>query len=244
MKQIRTIEAFLAGELEGNDLEKFKSQLSNDSAFAGDVQLHKEINDSIRDDNVVRIRAAVRKLFRNNHKKHRKIKTYRRIAIYASAAAVALLIALNLLVTQKHHTEEIFGTYYEPYNPDITLRSTTLKRNSVQFAYKLYQDKEYGAAFQILTNYLQENEDDLTARFYYGMCALELEKNDIAIDALREVIETSNNSPFAEHASWYLGLTYIKLEKTDSARKYFNHIVEKSGYHANKASDILKSIEE
>jgi TolA-binding protein len=244
MKQLRTIEAFLAGELTGKELEKFKAQLTTDSLFSEEVQLHYEVNESIHDNEIAQIRDKVRKVLSYTHQTHTKIKLYRRIAFYAAAAVISLLIVLNIFISKQNNTTELFTEYYKPYNPDITLRSTTLEKNSVQFAYKLYQDKEYGPAFHILDNYLHEHANDLTARFYYGMCALELNKNDIAIYAFRDVIETNNNSPFAEHAEWYLGLTYVKVEKKDSAKIYFNRIIDESGYHSEKASEILSSIDE
>ena len=244
MKKLRTIEAYLSGELKGQELRNFRAELASNPALADEVDFNRDINESIIDEEIVNIRNIIRNVILKKQVISRKINLTKRIVIYASAASIALLIVMNLPFQKQADNNQIFNNYYEPYNPDITLRSTTLKKNSVQFAYKLYQDKEYGAAFQILDNYLHENHEDQTARFYLGMCALEMDKNGTAIDAFREIIDSESDSPFEEHAKWYLGLTYMKLEKTDSARMYFNTIVEEEGYHADAASEILKDINE
>ncbi len=62
MNTTRLIEAYLDGSLEKDIAEEIKVRAENDVEFAELIRLHKEINESIRDNELNSLRQTLRKI--------------------------------------------------------------------------------------------------------------------------------------------------------------------------------------
>ena len=79
-------------------------------------------------------------------------------------------------------------------------------------------------------------------RFYYGLSLLASGNLKSAMSNFALVAQ--GNSDYVQQATWYLGLAHLKQGTSDEAIVHFKHIVDKGYYHASKAREILRRIDE
>lgn len=88
---------------------------------------------------------------------------------------------------------------------------------------------------------LSNNNKDVNALFYKGICAWNLNRSLIAQNCLMQVLASENNV-FHQEARWYLALTYIKAGETDTARELLNMIISEKGFYREQAKKALKEL--
>ena len=243
MKKTKMIESYLDGSKEKEEREKLEILLNKDKDLFAEVELHKDINEAISDDNVFDFRNIIITLFgKKDTRKLEKKAGFMKYLKYPVAAAIIVLIGFSLfqILTFKSPSE-VYQIYYKPYQTDISTRSIINSTDKIQLSYILYQEGNYEASFEILSNYLEKNIDDQAAQFYYSMNAIELDKNELAIKELL-LIEENTFSPFSLHARWYLAMVYLKLNQADKARIYLEILSLEDNMYSKKAKEILKKL--
>ena len=117
----------------------------------------------------------------------------------------------------------------------MQIRSVELNTNSaLNEAFAYYKIKDYNNAL----SYFNSLENQITARFYSGICYIELENYDKAIESFEFVIEDNDNL-FIEQADWYLGLIYLMDNQKSEAIMQFEKISASDSYYVKQANDIL-----
>jgi tetratricopeptide (TPR) repeat protein len=242
MKTISLIETYLSGEMDEEQRKIFKLDMENDKRLIADFKLLEETNESVLDDEVHEFRKSIKNIINKPEYQTKTIEIFRKFFKYPLAASIFVLIIISLwqLITIVS-PERIYNKFYSPYDADISTRSASTSADNINIAYLLYQKGEFESSFEILNNYLLNNKDNQTARFFQGMNAMELGKFDRAISELKEV-EKDYSTPYAIHARWYLSLAYLKAKEIDEAKKYLNRIVEDDVFYAEQAKKILKKI--
>lgn len=242
MKQTSIIEKYLDGNVTEEEKIEFEKRMENDKILASQVTLHKNVNNAIKEDDVHHFRLNIRSLIRGRKLQTTKVRTQTRYLRYPIAAAIILLIGFSLWqIVFNKSSLEIYSMFYHPYQTDISTRSGDQKVDKVQLSYLLYQEGDYEASFEILTNYLTKNFNNQTAHFYYGMNALELQQFDLAIKELKAVAEDLS-TPFSIHAKWYLAMTYLKINQEEEASRYLQQLANTTNLYTDKASRILRML--
>lgn len=243
MKKTRTIETYLDGSMSEKERKKTDALLANNEEFSSEMELYRSINESISDDEVFDFRNNIITLFHNKKKIEVQAKPpIMRYLKYPVAATIIALIGFSLFqLLNLKGPEELYSLYYAPYQTDIATRSVINSSDKTQLSYILYQEGNYEVSFDMLSNYLSENLDDLTARFYFALNAIELNKNEIAISELM-ALEEHTVSPFSLHAKWYLSLLYLKSDQIEEARKHLRQLSDDENYYSEKARKILKKL--
>jgi hypothetical protein len=243
MKKTRMIETYLDGSISKEEREKTETLIASNEEFAAEIQLYKNINDAILDDRAFEFRNNIITLF--DDKKAYVIheqKPFMRYLKYPVAAVILALIGLSLfqILTLKE-PGELYSLYYKPYESDISTRSVINSSDKTQMSYILYQERNFETSFDILEKYLSVHQDDMTARFYYALNAIELNENELAISELKS-IEDNAISPFALHARWYLALIYLRSDQPEKAKKYLLQLSDTENLYSDKATKILKKL--
>ncbi len=234
MKTIRSIESYLEGKLSEDEKKTFEAKLEKDKEFQSLVFLHEEINEAIFDQEIVDFREQISELLpeKTSHKS--------KVIPFITGIAASVIIALSIIsITMQPDYEKAYQTYYQPYETDINVRSANNKTEGLNFALLLYEKGEFEASFEILENYNKSVFDNDNARFYYGLCALELGKVNIAEESFLQAIE-SQNIGIQLHAKWYLILTYLKAEQPDKAKPYVIELSENKNFYSEKVGKIKK----
>ncbi len=244
MKHTRTIETYLDGKMNKKESEEIRVLINKNEEFSAKVNLHKDINESIKDDQIFELRNNMITLLnkkdtrRPSGEKADLMKYFK----YPVAAAILVLIGFSLFqILSLKSPQEIFHLYYNPYQTDFTTRSVINSTDKIQLSYILYQEGNYEVSFEILNNYLKKNVTDQAARFYYSMNAIELDKNDLAISELSTIIEDSF-TPYSLHARWYLAMVCLKTGDVEKAKKHLRILSEEDTIYSKRANTILKKL--
>lgn len=112
-----------------------------------------------------------------------------------------------------------------------------------RLARKALSDQNYSMALKHFTELLNTEQfvAKSEAQFYIGICQLELEEYDIAINSLLTV---DPRSTFSLDAKWYLSLAYLKTNQLEIAKSLLSDFSNASGYKAPEAEMIILKIQD
>jgi TolA-binding protein len=233
MEMIEKYDLYIDGKLEGGELEAFLLQLKNDKKLEAELAMHREINESITDDEVYYLRQKLALLISSSLKKQVFLRTF-------SGIASGIIIVLSIFaITHTTDPGDAFNNYYRPYETDLNTRSADNNVQGTNLAYKLYASGEYEAAYEILKNYTSVNVNHSDAKYYQGLCAIELKNAADAEESLRSVIKDGDYA-YALHAKWYLSMLYLQTKQNENARSLLKELAETPNFYSERSRKILK----
>ena len=121
---------------------------------------------------------------------------------------------------------------------DLTQKSATFSFEDIQTAFNA---KDYASAYGALAEYVESAPEDVTAYFYLGICALELNKTGEALEIFKIIDEGS--SAYQSNGKQFQALTYLKAKDYANCRKVINQISESNAWFG-KAQELLEEITE
>lgn len=109
------------------------------------------------------------------------------------------------------------------------------QQDSLKAALELYDKEGYEPARIALTEYLQAYPDDNIAKFYLGMCLMNLDMSSKSISHLQPLTEIEDFE-LRDEATWYTALSYLILADgtgIDNAKRLLNKLMndKSSSYH-------------
>jgi len=258
MRSTILIEKYLAGTLKGEKLRNFKKELKNSSELQDLVILHKEINESIDEHEIIKFKNKLNKIYSRFRKTEdddarelmlgpvpvKKILTpQKRIVIIAASFTLIIIIGLLLYKSggKVYSDNELYSMYYKPYEPDIIIRSDSEKFRDLENAILLYDKADYNTAFNKFINIIIQDSNNYLAQFYLGLTCMELNKFDAAIEQFTSISENWE-SPFRYHLEWYLALCYLKNNNKEEAKALLLQIKSENRYYKIKAEEILDKL--
>lgn len=105
-----------------------------------------------------------------------------------------------------------------------------------------YEDGNYGKALRKFNKVLNNDPNILPALFYGGLCNMELNQLNKAINNFDEVLEVSGNA-YYDAAEWYKALALIKKKKRGEAREVLDDLSRRSGEYQDDAAKLLEDLE-
>jgi TolA-binding protein len=252
------IEKYLAGTLKGEKLRAFKNELKNSRELQELVILHKEINECIDEHEVINFKNKldkiysrfrrtenedVKELMLDSEQVKKGITLKKRIVVVA--ASFALIVIIGMLVyklrDKVYSGSELYSMYYEPYEPDIIIRSGSETVRDMENAILLYDKGSYDTAFDKFVNIVIQDDNNYLAQFYLGLACMGLNEYDAAIEQFTSISEKWE-SPFSYHLEWYLALSYLKSNRREKAKELLIQIKSKNRYYKTKAEEILEKL--
>ena len=126
--------------------------------------------------------------------------------------------------------------YYKPAHPINQIRSVDISSgDALSQAFKHYKQNDFNSALK----YFRSLDNQITAKFYSGVCFIELEDFNKAIESFAFVVNDKDNL-YVEQADWYLGLIYLMNNQRQMAIAQFEHIANGDSYYASQAEEIRK----
>lgn len=238
METTRMIESYLDGILGQPERAALEARAAQDPEFAGLIRLHKEVNESIRDEEMLRLEA---KLF--------KIEIEMQVSQYGNLLRIAalLIIVLSVYIIIKicifHNVigQSIYDKYYSKYQPDIIFRSTDTTTSALDNALLQYESGYYIRSIKLLDSILIYDKDNYIAYFFLGLACLELQAPLDAIISF-EVIPDKWDCPYSIHRDWYLGLSLLKTKRYKESALIMKKLYATSGYYSNEAKSIIRKL--
>jgi tetratricopeptide (TPR) repeat protein len=242
MEKVKKIEEYLDGSMTTGEREKFEEATRKDAQLRDEVQFYREVNEAIMEQDVINFRHTIKGVIDQGEstplRSPKNIFTLFRLPI---AATIVLLLGLSIWHIILKDPGKIYDQNYAPYQSDISTRSVKQSNQKIDIAYLLYQEGDYEASYEILKNYLARNFDNPTARFYFGLNAIELNHPLIAIEEL-EKVANDETTPFSLHAKWYLALIHIELNQTEQAKHYLEELVVDKNMYSDRAEKIIRKL--
>jgi tetratricopeptide repeat protein len=239
------IEKYLSGELSGSELEDFESQLKIDASLQEELDLHLQVAETLKGDQVHHFRTVLKKVDQDwqspGSKKNAKVfsLSIRRIAAFA-AVAMVLIIAFQVFGPKTNLSNEaLFADNFEPYKMILNQRSGASDplTDSMNAAVGAYERKEFETASRLFQGLEEKTPDNGAYRLYIANAELSLGNTEIAIKLLEQLVKDA--SPlFIEQSRWYLALAYLQKGDMDSTKKELQQI--KSGaFNYKEAQKLL-----
>jgi hypothetical protein len=244
MNTTRLIEAYLDGSLEKEKAEEIKARAENDVEFAELIRLHKEINESIRDNELNCLRQTLTIISLDKEISNNGL-VYPLRRIFQIAAVFLFILVVGSMAVKwfstRYSRSAIFEKFYIKYEPDVISRSGDYSRNNLENAQFLYQTGNYTECDKILNDIVSTDNQNYLAFFYLGLSKIELQKPNQAISDFLK-IPPDWNSPYSIHRNWYLALCLIKVGEEKQARPLLKSLSIGEEYYSKRAKKILERI--
>ncbi len=241
------IEDFLDGDLTENQLMEFEKDLLDDSDLQMDLDLHREVNEAIMEEDIMDLRNKLEAIETPpNPTQKRKLKFLTKWNI--AAASLALLIGLGSLLyiigdSSAYSKNKIYSNYYKPYNIVANTRSSDVMiDNLLTTALKSYETKDYHTALTLFKKILDKDSTNITGNFYSGVSNIEINEYSKANKNFTRVLEHKNNL-FIEQSEWYLGFCYLMTNEKEKAIHQFHTIAQGNSFYKIKALEIINRLE-
>jgi TolA-binding protein len=250
------IEAYLRGDMAGEELRQFEKSLESDNALSSEVELFRNLDEALADEQALKLQKETLKLGETYFNKQETTATpVRRLSVYrrplAIAASIALILSLGVLFWTLNSgggsltNEELYTAYYEPYAFSETVRGGDEPQNAYEEALSAIEQEDYAAAIGLLQTHLTEQPSDMRATFALATSYLETDppRWSEAAASYQTVIE-DGNSLMVNQAKWYLALIYIKQGETGQAKPLLQALQSSADKKlAQQAEGILKELE-
>ena len=213
----------------------------NNNKEINDIEISKEILLAIDDSEKIRIRESILSIHKNNTKtKMVFINNIKSLSIAASVAGIFVAggLALNYYANSSYSNKILYSENFNPTFDIAKIRSDTNIKVSDAVANGIiyFQNREYNNAIDVF----KTDSTSIMAKFYLGLCYMQINKFKEAEASFKFIIENNNNL-FMDQAEWNLGLCYLNTGKEKLAKKIFKKIVIEKGAYSDKANIILQA---
>jgi len=246
METTRIIEEYLDQTLSMEERDAVEARLASDKDFSDLIALHKEVNESIGDRELIELHHLIEKVsaeyLRRNRKQEAVIKPilYKKFIIRIAAILIIMVASgmiIKTLFFDHVNTEKLFGKYYTTYEADVISRSAPSGTTTLDQAVLNYTNGEYSEALNLLDALVQQDGKNYLAWFYKGLSCLETDQTGEAVHSFRTIPE-SWDSPYAEHRNWYLALSLLRQGDITDASQILSGISSANGYYDRQAEKL------
>jgi tetratricopeptide (TPR) repeat protein len=249
MEQLEKIIKYLDGEVIGEEKQAFENKLEGDVSLQEKLKLVKDINATLADENLNSFVTKIQQIQSSVAKKKTDVKEKKNTAFilkrrFLSAAAVLLIMAISSIFYLNFagpRNERIYNQFYQKYESSLITRSDNNETSALIAAIQLYDKGNYQGAIARLTDLLQKDNSNTTARFFIGLSYMETKTYEKAITNFN-VIMTERDTAFIEHAEWYMALCYVQTNRIKQASELLKQIADSNSYYKIKAVDLLKKM--
>ncbi len=243
-----SIEDYIDGLLEGEDLEEFSKELHDNLDLKAEVNLRRQVNELLAESDIEDLRAQLGKA-----KDTAEVKTVKmfipetkvsHIGFWrTSVAVIVILLGMAGVLRNGIVNSSNIDVYTKSYNSPVwsTERSATEHLDILQKA----QNQFVNAHWQNTINSLENSPDDIrlgpVSQFFEGASFQNLEKFSDAIAKYTNVIENGDNV-FIEEAEWNRALCYYRTKNYKKATEQLLAVMERKGSYHDEARAILKRL--
>ena len=232
------IEKYFENNLTPEEQLLFEEKLNQDTEFKAEFDFYLELKNAISVSERAKIKAQIKE-FESSKKDNIKVFNLRKLMPYAAVFVLAISALMYFMLNQ-NNTDKLYASNFEPY-PNIevsNLRSDSKKSLEID-AFTAYDLEDYKLAHELFTKILETESKDYL-RFYNGMCAMQLENFDLAIEELSTINEPK--SKYYEKVIWFKALIYLKLNKKEDTQTLLNELVNHYSFKKEEAKQLLSKL--
>ncbi len=238
MNQEEFIRSYLNSRLNETEKVEYKRLLATDPEFRKEVEFQTDLKATFSKMTGERMKAKL-KTFEDELAPSKR-KPY---GIWLAAASVIVIIgvSLSLFLNNNASSDQLYMAYFKPYEnvvqPITRGQSEEASKTEIFMAYEKGNYEKAEKGFQKL----YETTNETYYLLYQANALMADHQLKKAIPLLEK--QLAFNDEFAEKSRWYLALAYLKTGENTRAEELLREIVNKQGYKANAAKEILKKFE-
>ena len=241
----KSIEDYIDGVLEGELLDKFNFELKDNTDLMAEVELRRQVNESINEKDIFDLRNELRAAREASEVKKVKmiIPESKEGQIVFWRSSVAILIVLlglaGVIGKSLVSVNNTYDRYYESpsWSPE---RSLSNEITLPQKANMSYMNEDYAQVVKILDE-LPKSNNNPVFDFYKAVSLQNLEKFDEAIAGYTKVISHGDNM-FIEESEWYRSLCYLKQGNEQKVNTELLAVINRKGHFENEAKAVLRRL--
>lgn len=246
------IEQYLAGGLSDSERSDFEQQLENDSALEQEVQLHEQVAQTLRGEQVHQLRSALKSVDQSwdmenpqtDKAQSRVLQLPFRKVIILAASLLALVFAYYTFSPNTSLSPtDLYADNFTPYKMVLNQRSTSESISdpaTFSAAITAYDNKDFAQAATLFQTLQTAHPEIIAFSFYQAIANLSQKNTSIAIASLQKILATPDHL-FVEQSRWYLGLAYLQAGDLDQAKLQLEQI-EEGGYQYAAAQQVLRGL--
>ncbi|MEM9548902.1 MAG: hypothetical protein AAGA77_23150 [Bacteroidota bacterium] len=246
-KHIDQIDAYLQGQLKGDELSSFLKEVAENEELRRELDIQKAIQEGIEHKNNQDVRNRLNQISAefDSPEKEAKVVSVGWGRIVSSIAAVLLLcFAAYFLFDRTSDTGAIYAKHFHPSELTIT-RSTDVDAELVILK-ELYNTQNYENALPLFEQVINADPSASNLRLAYGNALMKCMKMDLA-SAQFEYIITIKDPLYIDQARWYLALVELNEGNLVDCRALLQRLGgdTESDYHSEalRLLDELKNVE-
>ncbi|MEL7005246.1 MAG: tetratricopeptide repeat protein [Bacteroidota bacterium] len=235
---IEKIDAFLNGELSGEDLRNFELALEQNEELQDEVELHRDIQRVMADKDSLELKNQLIEIAKQPMEGSKmSVSRYLYLSI---AATVVLFISLVFVLQNGSKTEEeLFESYYMEYPVPGKLRGNN-DVNTYDEAIRLYEEGKYLQSINAFQSEFSKDSTNHLVLIYLGNSYLKTQQWGSAIQTLEQIPE---NSRYVYDAYWFTALSKIREKQVDSAKQLLSKLIDANTIYTKKASTLLEELD-
>lgn len=247
-RDVVEIDAFLEGELNGEDYEEFVREMYENKGLSDEVKLIREVNAALSESEIMELRNELQQISRDIYRQESKsvlqvtpgLKGLTKIGTVA--AAMVLVFGFSLLFrTHAPSSLEIYDRFYDSPRALSAFRSASKADDLLNQGIQFYNKGDYASALNCFGSIGKEGENNPAAQFFSGASYQNLQQFSNAVTEYDKVILHKHNL-FVEQAEWYRALSLIGSGKFDKASTQLNLIVASKGFYARNAGELQATL--
>lgn len=238
-----SIERYLSGEMQGQERAEFQARIDKDPVFSAEVRLHREIAETIADEQTLDFSALVADVVNPQADSQQLHAAPRRSRSpwLAIAAAVLLLALVGIFIFRSGGADPqaLYTQHFSAYEAPIEFRGGDSTLAAIyETAFDRYQSADYPAAITEFETILQSNPQDLSARFYLSVSQLAEGRGSDAEQGFRDLL-AADAPTWRSQSSWYLSLALLQQGKETEAKAELQKLSQGAGKYARLAAEVL-----
>lgn len=256
------IEDYLLGRLSQEEEVAVQKRMSDDIRFRESVLLQQQLLESLsentwstvknvdekrlkeyeelyKSEEITQLKQVI-KQSENDYKKSTS-KNKRPWLYYLSAALIAILITIAILIPKEQNPQELYVDYYDTSDiPSLASRGSGEDASLID-AEGYFEEGNYSEALKILIPKTSTNtKSKANVLLYKGISEMELEQFDNA----HATFDQLRNSDLidAPMGTWYKALLYLKMNDSENAKELLMQISASSNYKYKEAKELLEKL--
>ncbi|MEQ9405060.1 MAG: hypothetical protein RIM99_15830 [Cyclobacteriaceae bacterium] len=157
---------------------------------------------------------------------------------FGYAAAASLIFALTYFFILRFETksnEELFLSYFEPYDGVVITRG---EESSFGQGLRAYSDQNYEEALRAFSETDVDSTNYSLLNLLRGNCYLELGNIELGLEFLLLIPEDENNL-LTSAAEWYSALAYLKKDEIEKSKILLGSLIDSQSVYSTKAAELL-----
>jgi tetratricopeptide (TPR) repeat protein len=242
----KSIENYIDGTLEGELLDEFLLELKDNSDLMAEVELRKQVNESIGESDIFNLRNELKAARESAEVKKVKMlipeSKVSHVGFWRSSVAI-LIVLLGIAGVLRNSfisADRMYDRYFEApaWSPERSLSNeiTLMQRANVS-----YLKGDFAQVINILDQVPESNIEYPVFDFYKAASFQRLDQLEEAIAGYTKVINHGDNL-FIEESEWYRSLCYLKTGNKQKAKTELFAVIERKGHFENDAKAVIRRL--